>query len=81
MKIRPVGPELFHADRRTERQTDGRTNTRKPIVAFRSFVNATKNVLVSYIAAKTWKTRSFSANYACGDAWFCNLLTLNTSAY
>jgi len=26
MKIRPVGAELFHANRRTEGQTDWRTN-------------------------------------------------------
>jgi len=25
MKIRPVGAELFHADRRTDGETDGRT--------------------------------------------------------
>ena len=25
MKIRPVGAELFHADRRTERRADGQT--------------------------------------------------------
>jgi len=36
MKIRPVGDELFHADRRT--------GMMKPIVAFHNFVNAPKNV-------------------------------------
>jgi hypothetical protein len=40
MKIRPVGGELFHADGRTDRQTD----MTKLIVAFRNFVNAPKNV-------------------------------------
>jgi len=35
MKIRPVGAELFHADRRTD--------VTKLIVAFRNFVNAPKN--------------------------------------
>jgi hypothetical protein len=39
MKIRPVGTELFHADRRTDRQTD----MTKLIVAFRVFANAPKN--------------------------------------
>ena len=39
MKIRPVGAELFHADR----GTDGRTGMRKLKVAFRNFVNAPKN--------------------------------------
>ena len=34
MKIRPVGDELFHADRRTDM---------KLIVAFRNFANAPKN--------------------------------------
>jgi hypothetical protein len=36
MKIRPVGAELFHADGRTDRETD-------IIVAFRNFVKAPKN--------------------------------------
>ena len=35
MKIRPVGAELFHADRRT--------NMTKLIVAFRNFTNAPRN--------------------------------------
>jgi len=39
MNIRPVGAELFHADRRTDGQTDMTTLT----VAFRSFANAPKN--------------------------------------
>jgi hypothetical protein len=38
MTIRPVGAELFHVDRRT----DGQTDMTKRIVAFRNFVNATK---------------------------------------
>jgi hypothetical protein len=36
MKIRPVGSELFHADRRTEMT--------KIIVAFRNFANAPKKI-------------------------------------
>jgi hypothetical protein len=38
MKIRPVGAELFHADRRT----DGRTDMTKLRVAFRNFAYAPK---------------------------------------
>ena len=38
MKVRPVGAELFHADRRT----NGRTDMTKLIVAFRNFANAHK---------------------------------------
>jgi len=37
MKIRPVGDELFHADRRE----DGKTYTSKLIVAFHNIANAT----------------------------------------
>ena len=36
MKIRPVGADLFHADGRT----DGQTNTTKLIAAFHNFANA-----------------------------------------
>jgi hypothetical protein len=39
MKIRPVGADLFHADGRTDRQTD----MTKLRVAFRNFANAPKN--------------------------------------
>jgi hypothetical protein len=39
MKIRPVKAELFHADRRT----DGETEMTKLIVAFRNIANAPKN--------------------------------------
>jgi hypothetical protein len=39
MKIRPVGAELFHADGRT----DGRTDMRKLIAAFRNFANGPNN--------------------------------------
>jgi hypothetical protein len=40
MKIRPVGAELFNADR----QTDGRTDMTKLIVGFRNFAKAPKNL-------------------------------------
>ena len=39
MKVRSVGAESFHADRRTE----GQTHMTKLIVAFRNFANAPKN--------------------------------------
>ena len=41
MKIRSMGAELFHADGETDRQTEHQT---KPIVAFRNFANAPKNL-------------------------------------
>jgi hypothetical protein len=50
MKIRPMEAELFHADGRTDgrtdwqttdgRRTDGQTDVKKLLVAFRNFVNA-----------------------------------------
>ena len=43
MKIRPVGAELSHADKGTDRRTDGRTDMTKLIVTFRNFANAPKN--------------------------------------
>jgi hypothetical protein len=39
IKIRPVGTELFHA----ERSTDGWTDMTNLIVAFRNFPNAPEN--------------------------------------
>jgi hypothetical protein len=41
MKIRPVGAELFQA----EGQTDGQTVMTKPLVSFRNFTNAPKNLM------------------------------------
>jgi hypothetical protein len=40
IKIRPVGAELFHADRQTDGQTDGRTDMTKLIAAFRNLAKA-----------------------------------------
>jgi hypothetical protein len=37
MKIRLVEAEFFHADRQTDRHTNRHTDTKKIIVAFRSF--------------------------------------------
>jgi hypothetical protein len=42
MKIRPVVAELFHADGRT----DGQTDMTKLIVAILNFANAPKNQLI-----------------------------------
>ena len=39
MKIHAVSVELLHADRRTERQTKGKRDMTKIIVAFRNFAN------------------------------------------
>jgi len=50
MKIRPLGPELFHADGQGDRGRDGKTEGRKDMtkltVAIRKFANATKNVVL-----------------------------------
>jgi hypothetical protein len=43
IKILPMEAELFHAERRTEGQTDRQTDMTKLIVAFRNFAKATKN--------------------------------------
>ena len=40
MKIRPMGAELFRADRRTEVQADGQTDMTNLMVAFRNLANA-----------------------------------------
>jgi len=53
MKIGPVGAELFHAyrqtdrqtDRQRDRQTDRQTDKTKFIFGFRGFVNAPKTVI------------------------------------
>jgi len=42
MKIRPVGAELFHADRSTDRHMERRTDLTKLPVASRNFANASK---------------------------------------
>ena len=39
MKFRPVGAEVFHA----ERQTDGQTDITKPLVAVHNVTRASKN--------------------------------------
>jgi hypothetical protein len=52
MKILSVGAELFHADGRTERGTDGKTDMMKLLVAFRNFAKAPKHGKFVY----NWKT-------------------------
>jgi len=47
MKIRPLGAELFHADRRTDMT--------KLLVAFRSFANASTNDQNPESALQIWK--------------------------
>jgi hypothetical protein len=42
MKVRSVGAELFHPERRLDGQTDRHDEAN--IAAFRNFVNATKNM-------------------------------------
>ena len=58
MKIRPVGAELFHADR--DGQTDVRTNTKKLIVAPRTIADAPENDDRSVVRSRTgvWPTSS-----------------------
>jgi len=51
MKILPVAAEMFHADRRTDKQMEGRTDGRtdrheKAIRPFLNFANAPKNYWV-----------------------------------
>jgi len=68
MKIRPMGAELFHADRRT----DGRTDTHDEatvIIAFRKFTNAPKNEIFGWarkqdfrIKVKTLQTAYFNGH-------------------
>jgi len=43
IKIRPVGTELFHADRETEESTDGQVEMTKVTIAFRNSANAPEN--------------------------------------
>ena len=46
MKIRPVGDELLHADRRTDGRSNKQTNMTKLKAAFRNFANAALNDLM-----------------------------------
>ena len=44
MKIRPVGAELFNADRQKDGRTDRQTDLTKLIVGFRNFAKAPKKL-------------------------------------
>jgi hypothetical protein len=44
MKIRPVGAELFYADRQRGRQTDGQTDMTQLLVAFGNFTHGLKKL-------------------------------------
>jgi hypothetical protein len=46
IKIRSAGTEFFHADGRTDRQTECGTGMTKLIVAFRTFPNTPRNVSI-----------------------------------
>jgi len=71
MKIRPVGAELLHADRQTDRQTD----TTRLIVAFRNIANAYINdrneaVILTYLLAK-WPIKHKSKHPQTCYFFFC----------
>jgi hypothetical protein len=64
MRIRPVGAELFHTDRRTDGRTDGQTNTTKLTVTFRKLANAPKEeprTWTPYLALRLSACRLVSA--------------------
>jgi len=48
IKIPTVVSELFHSERRTDRQTEKRTDISKIIVAFRNTANAIKIQITPY---------------------------------
>jgi len=52
MKIRSVEAQMFHADSRTDGQTNRRTDMKKLIVVFRNLVKAPKNTLVKTLKKK-----------------------------
>ena len=58
MKIIPVGAELIHADRLTERKTD----VTKLIVAFRNFADEAKN-LISAVGTDTPNSINFTVSF------------------
>ena len=48
VKICPVGVELFHANRRTDGRTEGRTDVTKLLEAVHNFENAPNNEISFY---------------------------------
>ena len=47
MKIRPMGAELIHADGQTDGRTNGQTDIKKLVVAFRKFAKAPNETLTT----------------------------------
>jgi hypothetical protein len=68
IKIRLVGAELFHADR----QTDGRKDMTKIIVAFRNYANAPKSSIIfpqgAFMCCVVFLTRKAAHNTNKTDA-------------
>jgi len=65
MKIRPVGANLLHADGRTSRRADRRTDMTRPTVVFRNFANAPppkKNKKARHCVALLCSQQSFGEN-------------------
>ena len=66
MKIRPVGAELFHADKRTDGRTDGRTDMTKLIASSRvsaRLLKATAHLENSYMLPISFLMQSvFTSN-------------------
>jgi hypothetical protein len=52
MKISPVGAEFFHADGKTDKQTEGRTVMMKQIVTFRNSAKAPNKRQTTKLAAR-----------------------------
>jgi len=74
MKIRPMGAELFHSDRRT----GGQTGLPKLIVDFRNFANAPKNCMnVRQLASCLHKGEQMNTN----DCVFCAFYQFVISAH
>ena len=81
-KIRPVGAQLFHVDRQTDRQTDMtklnspfslfcRTPLRTVILGLRRFVNPTIRSRRSASADNTFKTVHILLSSLCEQQWLC----------
>jgi hypothetical protein len=48
INIRPLGAELFHADRQTDRQTNGQTDMTNLIAVLRNFAKVPNNDVKEY---------------------------------
>jgi len=56
MKIRLVRAELFHADKRTNGQTDTHTQKTKVTVAFHNYASAPKMAASTFLSGAANKT-------------------------